>query len=184
MITGSRSGSGTGDVSELEASLKEYSFLTWLSPYVQPRKTNSNFPDDRRQKENDRIDDESGLESDSIYTDDEYGQTEVDADVENEALSPAVVVKPDKGQKASAKKNKKAEIEYPAKKYKQSDLMESEVEMMQSVSKVMNQRLEKPKPLPAAESVSTDEIFGKMIASELKQLPNHIKIQAKHELIM
>ena len=59
--------------------------------------------------------------------------------------------------------------------------MESEVEMMQSVSKVMNRRLENPKPLPAAESVTTDEIFGKMIASELKQLPNDIKIQAKQE---
>ena len=55
LIAGSRSGSGTGDVSELEASLKEYSFLTWLSPYVQPRKTKSNFPDDQRQKENDRL---------------------------------------------------------------------------------------------------------------------------------
>ena len=60
--------------------------------------------------------------------------------------------------------------------------MESEVEMMQSVSKVMNRRLENHKTLSAAESVSTDEIVGKMIASELKQLPNDIKIQAKHEL--
>ena len=73
---------------------------------VKPRKTKSNFPDDQRQKENDRFDDESGLESDSIYTDDEDGQTEVDADVENEALNPPVVVKPEKGQKASAKEKK------------------------------------------------------------------------------
>ena len=51
-----------------------------------------------------------GLKSDSIYTDDEDGQTEVDADVENEALSPPAFVKSEKGQKASAKKTNKPKL--------------------------------------------------------------------------
>ena len=84
--------------------------MTWLSPYVQPRKTKSNFPDDQRQKENDRFDDESGLESDSIYTDYEDGQTEVDADVENEALSPPVVVKRKRDKRNLRKKIRKLKL--------------------------------------------------------------------------
>ena len=154
-------------------NLKEYLFLTWLSPYVQPRKTNSNLPDDQT-KWDDRFDDESELgESESVYTDE-------DGDGQIEALTPPVA-KPQKGQKTSVEKKNKDESGCAAKRYKQTDLIESDLEMMQSMSKVMNCRLEKSKPLPAAESLSTDEIFGKMIATELKQLPDHIKIRVKHE---
>lgn len=39
----SASGAGTSDVSVAEKELQEYEFLYWLDPFIQQRKTKSNF---------------------------------------------------------------------------------------------------------------------------------------------
>ena len=51
-------------------------------------------------------------------------------------------------------------------------------ELMADMSKMMKQRLEKR----SEKDRSTDEIFGSMVGSELAQLPEVLKIQAKNEI--
>ena len=46
----------------------------------------------------------------------------------------------------------------------------SQLEMMKEITQVMRQRLEKKTASPAQES--TEDVFGKMVAFKLKQIPH------------
>ena len=67
-----------------------------------------------------------------------------------------------------------------AKHVNQCVMMGTEIYVAKSVAKILTQKLENKQS--SSNSMDADDIFGKMIASELKQFPEHLKFQVKHEL--
>ena len=65
------------------------------------------------------------------------------------------------------------------KKFKASKIKQAEIEAMTDVSKFIKLKLEKSTP---RSTVYADEVFGKMIATEIKQLPDNVKPPARYKL--
>ena len=65
------------------------------------------------------------------------------------------------------------------KKLKASKIKQAEIEAMTDVSKFMKLKLQKSTP---RSTVYAGEVFGKMIATEIKQLPDNVKSPAKYKL--
>ena len=174
----SRSGSGTADVAESSQNLKEYAFLAWLQPYIKPRNTKTNLRGDADSAGNDEWDTESNLlenedDIDSVFDDDNES--------DYNPRSPPVVNQVQNTGKREAAKQTEARTR-PAKKLKQTEMQKSESEMVKTMTKVMQRKLEKPRISSAENSLSTDDLFGKLVASEIKQFPTNLKILAKHEI--
>ena len=57
-----------------------------------------------------------------------------------------------------------------------------EIEVMKEMTKAMQSRAKQPTIAVSSKEENLDGLFGKMIASELKQFPESIKFHVKHEL--
>ena len=126
-------------------------------------------------------------ETESNLFDNEENENDMDSisDDDNESdrdtRSPPIANQVQNTGKSDAAKQTEARTR-PAKKMKQTELQESELEMIKTMSKVMQQKLERPRISNAENSLSTDDLFGKLVASEIKQFPDNLKIMAKQEI--
>ena len=94
----------------------------------------------------------------------------------------------EKSMSVSGRNEKKRELKRKAsidlnrkkvKRIKNAEILKEEVTVMRNVSKVLAKKLERK---DSSRNTDPDIIFGNMIGSELKQFPEHMKFQVKHEL--
>lgn len=165
------SGAGRDDLTEVKKDLCEnYPYMQWLEPYIVERKTKSNFGgfvgDSESCEVSDSHNESSGACMSRSITPD--GGTSSDTS-QSELLQSRV----SKAQKTSWKFHKQT-IES---KKKKSDCEEAELELIQSLRASIakqGQSVEKEK--------GEDEIFGTLIASQLRQLPPDKTIWVKMQI--
>lgn len=165
----SASGAGSSDVSAPTRELEKYAFLAWFNPFIQLRKTKSNFDDSSQLNSPDNLSAEDELEEDVRY----------ESENEFEAES--------KRRKLHYNTESKKQPEKPIKKttpnnQTQTDIQNAELEIMRGMTDAIN-KIQQPSPaLPPPEAESLDNLFGKVIAGELKRFPEDVKFQVKHEI--
>ena len=172
----SRSGVGTPDLEKAKKELEEYSFLRWLDSFVRPRKTKSNIPgasleinknlNVRHKVENDGYDSE---ESEGVglnaLNDDTESFTTLEESVTSENCEKEVVMVKQKLPSFT--------------QVNQADIMGSELDVMGNMLKVWKQRLTS---ISDEKQDDEDDLFGKLVAAELKKLPERQKYKLKHEI--
>ena len=172
----SRSGVGTRDLEKAKKELEEYSFLRWLDAFVRPRKTKSNMPEASleinknlnvgHEVENDSYDSEEseGVGLDALNNDTESFTTLEESTFSKKCEKEQVMVK-QKPQSFT--------------QVNQADIMRSELDVMGNMLKIWKQRLTS---LSDEKQDDEDDLFGKLVAAELKKLPEWRKYRLKHEI--
>lgn len=166
--------------------------MTWLCPFIRSRKSKSNFLDDKENEENvngENFSDENVNRDEAVGRDDE-SEEEDDNDDDNESLfsqerlaSPTQShIQSQQGENSWKRKENDPLEKSASKKKKKPDKTtdQSKSELMSSISLYMKSRAEKP----AISSVpkTEDEIFGSMVAMQMRKLHGIFKAQAQHEI--
>ncbi|XP_068732649.1 uncharacterized protein [Montipora capricornis] len=164
------SGAGQDDVTEVKKDLSGmYPYLQWLEPYIVERKTKSNFGGFAADSECCEISDSDNESSASMSR-----SITPDGGLSSDASQPELVQSSmPKAQKASWKFHKQTNES----KKKKSGCEEAELELIQSLGASIakqGQVVEKEK--------DEDDIFGTLIASQLRQLPPDKKIWVKMQI--
>ena len=145
--------------------------MEWLKLFVQPRKSKSNFLDIKDNLEtNGRESDENGSDYNSDFGNDQDGEGEFSmSDMDDEQKNfPKQKLKP-------------VSNEGKRKPLSLKGSQQHKREVMTNMSKFMKLKLEKSTTRITRE-LPADEVFGKMIAAETKQLPGNVKLLAKHKI--
>lgn len=164
----SASGAGSSDVSGPTRELEKYAFLAWLNPFIQLRRTKSNFDDSSQLNSPDNLSAEDELEDEHYESENEF-ETEL------------------KRRKVQYNTQSKKQPEKPIKKtppnnQTRAEIQNAELEIMRGMTDAIN-KIQQPSPvLPPPEEESLDNLFGKVIAGELKRFPEDVKFQVKHEI--
>lgn len=168
--------------------MREYQFLTWLCPFIRNRKTKSNFIDNEENVDDDNFNDENVNRGrdEAVDRNDRSSEEEDENDDDNESLfSQERLASPTQSdiqsQQQKRKENDLPEKSASKKKKKENNTAEqSKNELMSSISFYMKSRAEKP----TASSVpkTEDEIFGSMVAMQMRKLHGIFKAQAQHEI--
>ena len=169
-ISVSGSGSGKRDVSDAQRDLNQYSFLGWLAPFVSQRNTQTNLSTESIKGDDSDENDEDGLSEPDTFR--ESTRIE-DKDSDNESVASV-------RSKVESKRKTERSVKtsgHRMKKPKQADVIDSEMTMMKNMSQVLEYKLERHRERQS-DIDDQDDIFGRMIASELKNFPD----QVKHEL--
>ena len=151
-----------------KAELVKYTFMGWLDKFITPRKTESNIEFIETNESPvllTSIDEKSDIEEDNSndQDDDSYCDSLFDQQtVENSTIEIA-----------SKKVKKSASL-----KDKNEGISDSvQIDAMKTMTQFMKTRMVQPK-----ESETEDDMFGKMIASELKKFPENLKFRLKHDI--
>ena len=172
----SRSGAGTQDIETTKKELEEFSFLRWLDSFIRPRKTKTNIPELSLEiNESSNADDE--LENNGCGSDE---SEDARFDVMNEDTELFTTVE----ESAPSKKCKKEQAlvkqkSVSLKKINQAEIMGAELHIMRDMSKVLNKWLAS---MNDEKQDDEDVLFGKLVAAELKSLPQRQKYRLKHEI--
>lgn len=118
--------------------------------------------------------DDDGVDGDDDEVDTDLGNSETESTVSLASSN----VREKKGQ--IRKEMRKSELSKNGKRLKQSSLLWKEFEVLDSVSKLLTQKLEKSQS--CHDIVDSDELFGETFTSELRQFPEHLTLRVKHEL--
>ena len=196
--------SGTGrtkKLEEAEASLRVYDFLKWLDPYIAGASSVSNLDDDNdattRAAENEvtaEPDLPPDTQEDSEDSDDEQRDNKVsvkernteklEEDEEEDEEEELVQVKTDSKKKNSAPKKQLKKCPDGVPSFTKSNVACDEV--LKTTSKRMLERKEErmEKMARKAEEKEADEsdVFGKMVAFELRCLPKRKQAKLKHDI--
>ena len=169
-----RIGTSAEEVADAKKKLEAYAFLAWLEPHIRLRSTKNNtllLPEESFDiKESDDSD---------IEVSGSIGETQ-----ESSALFSGKRL--DKEGKVSAKRRKNMMqvsgfIENKWRK-RETDLMfnHEELDVLDKISRVISER-KKPEDSSDRDK-DADDVFGEMIAKELKSFPSHVKFKIKHEM--
>ena len=177
----SRSGKVLHDVADAQKDFDQYAFLGWLAPYVHQKQSHSSF------KENEEVDNEefsvdNGYDLEEDEDDDEEDLAAFDDSTKSDERECKTERFPNIKKRVCSKRTKKQEKETEQRKkhIKQTDLLGTEMKMMKNMSKILESKLERQSQFH--DPSNQDDIFGKMVASELKNFPDHLKFQVKHEI--
>ena len=166
-----RSGAGKKDIEHFQKQLDEYSFLFWLNPFIRLRgNTKTNLPTEDSTP--DSSDDESDLrmeeddlsESDSVVVKAENMLSKVK---EKDATLP-------KKQPAS---DQRPQIQKQQKRKSTMRLNNSEETTENDVLQAIQKRL-----TTNTKVRDEDDIFGEMVAAELRSLPKRLRHRLKHDI--
>ena len=198
-----RSGTGAADVAAARAALNEYNFLFWLLPHIHYRLTKTNLPviktsaneqddgeegiedndsDDREEREESDEDETEGNESsrgnsglkkmnEDFFSDDASDVFSVQSHRDDISDAPSIRStssgkrKRNSSTTGNQKWQKKAEV---------TDIVSEELNFMKAVGKLVSKDV----------SIEEDDIdlFGKLIASELRKMDNNEQCLAKHQI--
>ena len=174
-----QSGAGRDDIDMFHKHLDEYSFLAWLDPYMKMRDTTTNIIPQKIPYD----DEEEGYEEeyDSDGDRSKHGQSEDAPEEEAPEEEAPVILRKRKYQGNQERKN---EIITTSKvtgqlKWKKDSPSSVEAELLQDINKSMTER-----SLIAEKRMGKDEddIFGEMVAAELKCIQKKVKHRLKHEI--
>ena len=179
MKSAKRSGAGKDDIDHFEKELKKYAFLDWLKPFIRLRQntaTNIIESDESLSEDDNRIQEKvvkPDSDVDSDFSDKESVKSFASSVKSFASTSQAGQTRPrkEKGVK------KLAPSKVPASKSFKSSIDETETECLKVITERLvsnsnNQKIEK----------NEDDLFGEMVAAELKALPKRIKFRLKHEI--
>ena len=172
----SRSGAGTRDIEKAKKELEEYSFLRWLDSFVRPRKTKSNIPA-ASMEINENLDVAYKVEIDDYESEESEG---VGSDALNDDTESFTTLE----ESAPSKKYEKEQVMVNRKlpsfaQVNQAEIMGSELDVMGNMLKVWKKRLTS---ISDGKQDDEDDLFGKLVAAELKKLPERQKFRLKHEI--
>ena len=160
--------------SDAQRDLNQYSFLGWLAPFVSQRNTQTNLSTESIKGDDSDENDEDGLSEPDTFR--ESTRME-DKDSDNESVASV-------RSKVESKRTTERSVKtsgHRMKKPKQADVIDSEMKMMKNMSQVLEYKLERHRE-HQSDIDDQDDIFGRIIASELKNFPDQVKFQVKHEL--
>lgn len=163
-----RSGAGSNEASAAANELREYEFLSWLSPFMRLKNTDDNLPNSSKISAEENINEEGSEEEDD--GDSIFGHDDDSIDVTSERSS-SVTSREKLDTKPSQTSTKNRE-KWSKKKTKDA----TEIELMKKITTAIEGPPAEPKEQDA------DDIFGMMVAKELKSLHNKKKRKLKHEI--
>ena len=200
--------SGTGKskaLAKAEAELKAYDFLKWLDPFVSGAESISNLddevdeeiginevPDEEFRRISDISDDD--LDEDSDDDDELLGETGTKATDAGDGSKENVAEERDDGEKQSkqnVKGKKKAPIQKPLSKFPDGvpPLKKTKVttdQLLATINKRLHDRkhekLEKRAMKEQEPPIDEFDVFGKMVANELRSLPKRKQVKLKHDI--
>ena len=167
-----RSGSGTVDVAAQKADFGDLIFMSWLIPYVKARKTKTNLPTVNKEgpttgnctSHSDNY--EEGTGEQLVKLDDSEG---------SDTLSETVSLESNNPRKRESRTISEVTGRQKWQKIK-PDLEEQEVKfmkMMENAGKSDSKSDEREDEL---------DLFGKLVASELRKMSRHDQYVAKHQI--
>ena len=139
--------------------------MGWLNEFIRPRKTKSNIKFIETNKSPVLLisrEEESDIEDNSNDQDDDSYSLFDQKTVENSTIEIATK----KAKKSASLKDKNEGISNSV-----------QIDAMKTVTQFMKTRVAQPK-----ESETEDDMFGKMIPSELKKFPENLKFCLKHDI--
>ena len=150
-----RSGAGSKEAERAETELKRYDFLSWITPFLRLKDTVSNFESQVEENEmEDNFDHESySRESSSEVAYDDYS-----------CQSPGIA-RP----KSPANHKTKQQTKFSSKKIEQE-----EYEFMKTIQQALTKEDQNME--------DAGDLFGKMVATEMKMMPAHLKFRFKHDV--
>ena len=167
----SRSGSGAKETEAAQKDLEPYLFLSWLDDHVRNyRNTKSNLDSQECMQETNQ---ESYENDEDVLEDSDIDETSSIEDGCTNTFLKSPVFEPAKKTLKKEKKASKKRSETSSAKMERDEI---ELELMSGMSKVIHSQLNKDG------SVNYDDIFGQMVAAELKTFSEHIKFRVKHEI--
>ena len=171
-----RSGAGAKDMRNAKKDLDDYSFFFWLDDHTRARKTKSNLDDENSNSVETKYNSEEEDDNEEEGEDEEEegeGMTIPEKEMDDFLSDMEDQVKPP----ISKKKFSKAKAEKPI-KINTNTLMSAELDVMQNFSKVLKHGA------ATARNVKEDdeELFGKLIAAEIRKFPENTKFRIKHEI--
>ena len=171
-----RSGAGRIDVQKGEEELNKYAFLEWIIPYIAAKDSISNL-DVTSGIGGSGVGINEGFEANDELEEKEQDESDNGEDVDGDDDDEDIEVKNPKRKRETkdVKSNPANEIKWKKKRV-------SPDELMLNISERLNERSE-TKSKPVSENCDdADTIFGKMVADELRALPNKMKIMLKHDI--
>lgn len=168
----SRSGAGEKDIRTAKKDLEEYSFLLWLDDHTRLRKTKSNLGDigESQAEENTQVAEEFYEEETRDSREELEEDEDSDDEMENELKSPTTKRK----FVASKKLSNKPKVTAHA-------LMGAELDVMKNFSRALKEKSSTTVNKDLKQD-DDDDLFGKIIAAEVRKFPEAIKFRVKHEI--
>ena len=161
------SGSGSKEVDDVKSELSGmFPYLQWLDPYVKERKTKTNF--------NSEIQDDDASDSESEVSDirmDSSGtpDAEISSDTSESHSATSLPQASWKFHKHTAKNSKKKKVDHE----------EAEFALIKSLGESIAKQKEAKDTVKQRDD---NDIFGELIASQLKQLPSDRNVMVKMQI--
>lgn len=146
-----RSGAGGREANVAEAEMKNYDFLSWLSPYLRLRDTENNLPHNNVTE----------LTANESYTETNTNDFEDDGDL-SDAYEESIKSLKTGNCTASTKRKSSEEC--------------SEKDFMEVIRKTLQE------PPVVAKSPDADDIFGMMVANEIRGFSERLKRRLKNDI--
>ena len=145
--------------------LEELSFLCWLDSFIRPPRTRTNIPEPSMEI-NENLNAEDELEN-SGYGSDECEDAGFDA-MTNETKLFRMLEESDPSKKCEKEQASVKQKSVLLKRVNEAEIMGVELSIMRDISKVLNKRLTS---MNDGKEDIKDHPFGKLVATELKSLP-------------
>ena len=146
--------------------------MFWLDKHTRYKKSKSNL---------DLYDEDNTLSLENVSdAEDEHDNAEsipvscFNSDIDGNST---IIASPVSDQPKNKRKIKTNEVPR-SQKLSRNAIADAELDVMKSMTKVLNKRLE----TPIENAIDHDDFFGKVIAGELKSFPEHIKFRVKHDI--
>lgn len=173
-----RSGTSREAVEKAENELRQWSFLTWLDDFVQPRVSKSSFDVDTQSYSQQTVDEHHNTfendEENDFMGHDESNDVEIPED--NTGLYPERIVTSKRQKGVNISKPKQPIIKRKLSATKENELDRQKLSFLKSVNERMESR-DKNKKVDDAE-----DRFASTIADDLRQLPHRQRLLAKNEI--
>ena len=157
----STSGAGLDDVEEAKKKFKEYDFFAWIEEHLQLRETKTNLRPDDHESSTDQSD------NDDIRS----------FDTETDLASSRKKMRPTPG--CSNISADKAKLSSSSSKKVQQGVQQAEIFALQSIG---NAFAAKTQSGSSGDKKDADDLFGGMIAQELKEFSGRKKALLKHRI--
>ena len=171
-----------------EAALKMYDFLKWLDPFVSGAESVSNL-DDPIDLDIETQGEENNSQETDYHPEEELSDSE-DSDEENVAEGSQSKVegsqgKVEEGKEVDSKKKKRLPTKLPDEIPPHKKVKVTTDDLLATINKPLHEKkkekLEKKEREPN-DSVGDNDIFGKMVANELRSLPKRKQSKLKHDI--
>lgn len=180
------SGAAAGPVNKARRALEELNYLSWLFPFVKVRTTKSNISSAKEDEEDEDFDENlNNVDQNEADTNNECDDINEEMEATNESAAENSLQTravgnaeeeerdtPRLKRKLTGKVDKVSKVKVQTNKREKTDIEKEELKALQVINKLAS----------AEENKGECEIFGELIAAELKTLDQRKLFLAKHEI--